>query len=184
MKNNRVKIVLCLLLGIVMLFSVTCMSVMASEIPDDDPISPDRPEVPEDHTHSFSDWKPIPGSTNMHIRHCECGTVDHEDCSFDDGRVTTKPTYESGGVKTYTCKVCGNTKTEPINKLDPGEPNPYEEEESYFWVIPVVVACVAASGTALCGAIIYRKNAAKKNSDGNESPTEDKNTKSEEKAEK
>lgn len=37
--------------------------------------------------------------------------------TWDAGVVTTEPTKEAEGVKTYTCTVCGDTKTEPIAKL-------------------------------------------------------------------
>lgn len=181
MKNNKIKLFLCLILSAVMLLSVACVTAVASEVPDEEIDPPENPEVPGDHTHSFTVWQPIPGSLNKHVRHCECGKVEHGDCSFDDGIVTTNPTHESEGVMTYTCQICGGTKTEKIDKLDPGEPNPYEEEEPYVWVIPVVVACVAASGTALCGVFVYRKNAEKKKLDGEEAPTEDKKEKTKEK---
>ncbi|MEG1779642.1 MAG: hypothetical protein RR263_06015, partial [Oscillospiraceae bacterium] len=39
--------------------------------------------------------------------------------TWDDGVVTTKPTAANEGVKTYTCTVCGETKTESIAKLAP-----------------------------------------------------------------
>ncbi len=39
--------------------------------------------------------------------------------TWDEGVVTTEPTVEQDGVKTYTCKHCGVTKTEPIPKLAP-----------------------------------------------------------------
>ena len=36
--------------------------------------------------------------------------------------ITKQPTYEAEGVRTYTCKICGATYTEPIDKLTtPGE---------------------------------------------------------------
>ena len=35
--------------------------------------------------------------------------------SWSDGTITTAPTCESDGVKTYTCTVCSETKTETIN---------------------------------------------------------------------
>lgn len=38
--------------------------------------------------------------------------------SYDNGVVTTEPTCTEKGVKTYTCSVCGNTKTEEIPALD------------------------------------------------------------------
>ena len=34
--------------------------------------------------------------------------------SWDEGKVTTAPTCETAGVKTYTCTVCNETKTEAI----------------------------------------------------------------------
>lgn len=37
--------------------------------------------------------------------------------TWNDGVVTTEPTEESKGVKTYTCTVCGATKTEEIPEL-------------------------------------------------------------------
>ena len=41
-----------------------------------------------------------------------------KDHTWDDGVVTTKPTAEKEGVKTYTCKVCNETKTETIPRLN------------------------------------------------------------------
>ena len=35
--------------------------------------------------------------------------------SWNDGEITTSPTCENAGVKTYTCTVCNATKTEAIN---------------------------------------------------------------------
>ncbi|MBR5365641.1 MAG: hypothetical protein IK132_05320, partial [Clostridia bacterium] len=37
--------------------------------------------------------------------------------SWDAGKVTKEPTATATGVKTYTCKRCGTTKTETIPKL-------------------------------------------------------------------
>lgn len=34
--------------------------------------------------------------------------------TFDEGEITTKPTYGEDGVRTYTCTVCGATKTESV----------------------------------------------------------------------
>ena len=34
---------------------------------------------------------------------------------WDEGEITTAPTCENAGVKTYTCTVCNTTKTEAIN---------------------------------------------------------------------
>ena len=58
--------------------------------------------------------------------HCDrCGTVltrqetipplGH---SWDEGVVTREPTEEETGIRTYTCKTCGETKTEAISTLE------------------------------------------------------------------
>lgn len=40
------------------------------------------------------------------------------DHTWDNGVVTTEPTAEKDGVKTYTCTVCNETKTETIPRLN------------------------------------------------------------------
>ena len=63
MRNDKIKLILCLILSMTMLFSLAYVTAVASDTPyDDEPESPERPDVPEDHTHSFSVWLPIPGS--------------------------------------------------------------------------------------------------------------------------
>ena len=46
-----------------------------------------------------------------------CGEKETGDCTFDNGAVTKEPTHFEEGIKTYTCTVCGVTKTETIAKL-------------------------------------------------------------------
>lgn len=187
MRNDKLKLILCLVLSLTMLLSVACVTAMASDSPYyDEPESPENPDVPEDHTHSFSVWFPIPGSSGKHVRHCECGKAEHENCSYDDGAVTTRPTYEADGVRTFTCQVCSGTKTEKINKLNPGEPDPYAEEgESKAWIIPLVVAIVAALGTVACGLIIIKKKSDEKKdapkNDSKDNPTDEEKPEKEEK---
>jgi|GEM_PF-6244271 len=41
----------------------------------------------------------------------------HNTHTWDTGVVTKQPTEEATGVKTFTCTVCGETKTQPIAKL-------------------------------------------------------------------
>ncbi|MDE6111357.1 MAG: leucine-rich repeat protein, partial [Eubacterium sp.] len=50
------------------------------------------------------------------IIHCTDGIVNckHE---FDDGVITKAATYTENGIKTYTCTICGATKTEMIPAL-------------------------------------------------------------------
>ncbi|MCD8041089.1 MAG: serine protease [Clostridia bacterium] len=64
--------------------------------------------------HSYSDWKTC-DETN-HQKVCECGDVQYEAHSWDNGVVTAEATHLQTGVMTYTCTVCGETKTETIAK--------------------------------------------------------------------
>ena len=43
---------------------------------------------------------------------------------WDAGKVTTQPTETAEGVKTFTCTVCGQTRTESIPKLNPTPTTP------------------------------------------------------------
>ena len=54
-----------------------------------------------------------------HAKACACGHTIEADHGWDDGVVTTEPTVEAEGVKTFTCADCGATKTEAVAKLDP-----------------------------------------------------------------
>ena len=47
----------------------------------------------------------------------EEGTPDASAHKWNEGVVTTEPTIDAEGVKTFTCGVCGETKTEAIDKL-------------------------------------------------------------------
>ncbi|MGN0485694.1 MAG: hypothetical protein ACI4GB_00520, partial [Acutalibacteraceae bacterium] len=63
--------------------------------------------------HSFDTFTTVSG-TNTHTKACStCGYSVIEDCSWDDGVITTEPTCTEAGVTTYTC-VCGNSYTENI----------------------------------------------------------------------
>ena len=73
------------------------------------------------HTHKRSEKYAY--DETEHWKTCtECNEkLDPEKHSFDEGVVTTQPTTESEGLRTYTCTVCGYEKTESIEKL-PDEP--------------------------------------------------------------
>ena len=72
--------------------------------------------VPKTTEHSFGAWTPDATNGIKHTRGCNCGEVESADCTFDNGVITKEPTHLKAGVKTYTCTVCGRTKTEPIPK--------------------------------------------------------------------
>ena len=61
----------------------------------------------------------------------ECGEVlevvelDAKGHTWDEGKVTKKATETAEGIKTYTCKICGKTKTETVPKNNqPAKQNP------------------------------------------------------------
>ncbi len=70
------------------------------------------------HTHKFEGKWTV--DENHHYHASACGhddTVVKENHDFTIGVITTFPTEENDGVKTYTCKVCQYKKTEAISKL-------------------------------------------------------------------
>ena len=68
---------------------------------------------------------------------------------WDDGVVTTEPTATADGVKTYTCTVCGETKTEaipatgeqPIDPVKPIDPTTVFTDVSHNWAYPGIEYC-------------------------------------------
>ena len=68
-----------------------------------------------------------------HDRKCEnCdyvlkATTSH---NYDDGAITTLPTYEKEGTLTYTCKDCKETKTETIPPLEEETSSSSENEDN------------------------------------------------------
>ncbi|MBR3791401.1 MAG: S-layer homology domain-containing protein, partial [Clostridia bacterium] len=67
--------------------------------------------------HSYGDWIKVDDETHKKV--CACDDTVTEPHTWNDGEVTTEPTYSSTGEKTYTCTAtgCGATKTEVVEKL-------------------------------------------------------------------
>ena len=66
-------------------------------------------------THSYGKWSKA--NDSAHSRTCtKCGKVDSAKHSFDSGKVTKQPTCNEEGVRTFTCSVCGGTKTQVVAK--------------------------------------------------------------------
>lgn len=65
--------------------------------------------------HAFGSWVTVDG--NVHQRTCSsCNKIESESHKWNAGTITKQPTCAATGVKTYTCSVCGGTKTETIAK--------------------------------------------------------------------
>jgi len=73
-----------------------------------------------DHTHHSGEWK---NDELKHWKSCdECKiTYDKADHEWDAGVFTTLPTETTEGVKSFTCIVCGQTKTENVPVLSEHE---------------------------------------------------------------
>lgn len=62
--------------------------------------------------HVYTNWTKV--SDTKHEGTCGCGEKKQEDHKWDAGKITTEPTCNKTGVKTYTCSVCSGTKTETV----------------------------------------------------------------------
>ena len=72
--------------------------------------------LPKTEGHGFGKWEKH--NAEQHKRSCECGEIEYADHNWNAGEITKKPTCKDEGVKTYTCKDCGETKTESIAKTN------------------------------------------------------------------
>ena len=73
------------------------------------------------------DKEPTCGENGSMSKHCQrCHAIIEESIQeipatgehvWDTGIITVKPTTADAGVKTYTCAICGKTRTEPVDKL-------------------------------------------------------------------
>ena len=83
--------------------------------------------IPKTDSHEWGKWTTVKESTctekGEQRRKCEvCGEEEIESLplakhSWDNGKVTQAPGYTKVGVKTWTCKECGKTKTTTLAKL-------------------------------------------------------------------
>lgn len=162
MKNVKLNKIVCLAVTLIMLFSLSCLTAYASDgkfsEDDESPEYPMSPDDYENHTHTFSIWRDIPGTDNIHVRHCVCGASEHGECSYDNGVITRQPTVDTEGVKTYTCKDCGGTKTESIAKLTVDEDAPTDEGgKPWIWIVVIVVGALAVAGGAVVAVRVVNK---------------------------
>ena len=66
--------------------------------------------------HTYGSWEKNTAENHKHT--CKvCGNVETAAHTWDSGKVTEASTHTKEGTKTYTCTVCGDTKTEKVEKL-------------------------------------------------------------------
>lgn len=72
------------------------------------------------HEHTYA--SKLEYNDTQHWNPATCGCTDLKadvaDHTFDEGKITTEPSNGATGVKTYTCTVCGSTKTEEVAALE------------------------------------------------------------------
>ncbi|WP_278696556.1 leucine-rich repeat protein [Anaerobutyricum hallii] len=83
--------------------------------------------IPKTNSHEWGKWTTVREATctekGEQIRKCAvCREEEIESLplakhSWDNGKVTKAPSYKATGVKTWTCKKCGKTKTTTLAKL-------------------------------------------------------------------
>ncbi|MDE6722845.1 MAG: hypothetical protein K2J55_01465, partial [Eubacterium sp.] len=71
--------------------------------------------------HTFSDWEKL--NETQHKLVCKCGEVEYQNHAWNAGEVTKAPTDKEEGEKTFTCTVCGETKTEAIPMITESDVN-------------------------------------------------------------
>ena len=70
--------------------------------------------TPEPHSHNVAVWTPI---ETGHSGNCaDCGETVTEEHSYGEGNITTAPTCQAEGIKTFAC-ICGHSYEEEIEKL-------------------------------------------------------------------
>lgn len=65
--------------------------------------------------HTWGKWEKVDDTNHKHT--CSCTETETAEHSWNDGEITTEPTEEKEGVKTFTCTDCGATKTEAVPTL-------------------------------------------------------------------
>ena len=72
------------------------------------------------HEHTYASKWEYNDKQHWHPATCGCTDLksDVADHTFDEGKITTAPSYGATGVKTYTCTVCGSTKTKEVDALE------------------------------------------------------------------
>ena len=91
----------------------------------------------EAHTHKFATEWTYDETNHWHASTCGHEVKEAEAAhTFNDGVITKEPTETEEGEKTFTCTVCGATKTEPVAKLTHThtfDMTKWEKDATYHW---------------------------------------------------
>ena len=90
--------------------------------------------IPMLHSHKAQNtWY---SDADNHWQKCSCNEIMNQSTHrWDAGVITKEPTETTTGVRTYTCSVCGRTRTETVNKLEHTHRanSKYEHDNSNHW---------------------------------------------------
>ena len=106
------------------------------------------------HYHSFSEtWSK---NENAHWHECSCGIKDDLALhNWNDGKQTKPATESAEGEMLYTCLDCGQTKTEPIEKLEGEKPAPTPTPAPISKTKIILIAGAGAVALLLVEAIAF-----------------------------
>lgn len=100
-----------------------------------------------EHTFDESAWNK---DEKVHWHACACGAKAGEaEHAWDEGKVTVAATQKKEGVKTFTCKDCGATKTAKIAKLPANTESNPQTGDNMIAVLMLFVL-VSACGVSVC----------------------------------
>ena len=86
------------------------------------------------HEHSYSDEWSSDDESHWHAATCGHDAVkDRAAHNWDDGEITQPASCEDKGVKTYTCKTCGATKTESVSETEHKFSSEWSSDITYHW---------------------------------------------------
>ena len=102
------------------------------------------------HECTFDEY--VSDGADTHTATCECGETDTADHTWDDGVVTKEAAVDVAGETTYTCTVCGETKTEAIDALvaTPDDADPTQPDTGDNGIVALVgLMLLAGAGVAV-----------------------------------
>lgn len=87
---------------------------------------------PANHRGALGDWQ---SDENNHWKEYTCCHVhaDEESHQWDVGKITTAATCTTAGEKTFTCTVCGRTKTETVNATGHSWSKEWKSDTTHHW---------------------------------------------------
>ena len=99
--------------------------------------------------HAYGEWlDTLDGQNHKHF--CACGAAEIEAHQWDNGKVTREPTKTAKGEKTYTCPVCGATRTEELPALS-NLPQTGDTSNMLMWGLLLMLSGLGITGAVLFG---------------------------------